>query len=875
MKFLLATSVSRKSLAVVLALISLGAPQALLAQQSNLQALANREIVRRQEDLVLAEKLLAQGDKAMADKEYEAAYVHYLDALDRIPGGAATEKMRADAVAKFSHAGIAYAEYLIANGRYADAEKVAKTILLPQYNPTCKPAVQLLANLEQPDYYNKTITPQFAATREDVTRLLYEAEGYYQSGRYDLAMKRYEQVLNKDPYNIAARKGMEQVNAEKSKYYGNAYNETRSRMLWLVEREWERPVRNIADGRRSTGSLRNDSGIRTTEAIIAKLNRIVIPKIDLRDTSVREAVEFLKQRSRELDTSTDVQADKRGVNIVLKTNPASAPVEIPGGAPADPAAPPPVVGGNADTKITLTLSNVPLIEALRYLTELAGLKYKIEPYAVSIVPLTEITEEMVTKEYRVPPGFIPATAAGATAATAPLPGGPVAGGMTETRLGGRISALDYLTSVGVPFPPESFAQYVPAGSRLIVRNTPSAIDLIDFLVDAAAGVQPTQVEIESKFLEITQNNLKELGFDWLLGPFSIGGGVYGSGGTVGYGNNTSPTSPQAADYPFVDSGVPVGASAVGQGGYPLTGGLRSGVGSNVRSAISANSLDALLSGIIPGSNFAAPGILGIAGVFSNPQFQVVIRALDQKKGVDLMSAPKVTTKSGRKAVVKIVRNFPYPTEFNPPEPPPPQTGNTGDIILTPGSIITTGVVTPSTPTAFETRDLGVTLEVEPVVGADGYTIDLNLSPEVVEFDGFVNYGSPILGAQYNPLTITIDTPVLTENVINQPIFSTRKVTTSVSIWDGQTVALGGLIREDVQKVQDKVPLLGDIPLAGRLFRTNVDQKIKRNLIIFVTARLMDAEGRPVRQEDETEEIVEPLGLPQNVPGPVFTSPNLK
>jgi general secretion pathway protein D len=81
-----------------------------------------------------------------------------------------------------------------------------------------------------------------------------------------------------------------------------------------------------------------------------------------------------------------------------------------------------------------------------------------------------------------------------------------------------------------------------------------------------------------------------------------------------------------------------------------------------------------------------------------------------------------------------------------------------------------------------------------------------------------------------------------------------------------------LIREDVQKTQDKVPLLGDIPIAGRLFRSNVDQKIKRNLLIFVTARLMDAEGRPVRQDDsDQEEIVEPLGLPADLPPPTFES----
>jgi general secretion pathway protein D len=167
--------------------------------------------------------------------------------------------------------------------------------------------------------------------------------------------------------------------------------------------------------------------------------------------------------------------------------------------------------------------------------------------------------------------------------------------------------------------------------------------------------------------------------------------------------------------------------------------------------------------------------------------------------------------------------------------------------------------------------------VEPQVGADNYTIDLSLSPEVVEFEGFVNYGSPVIGPTYNPALVLagipsgVSTYVITPNVINQPIFSVRKVTTSVSIWDGQTVALGGLIREDVQKVNDKVPILGDIPLAGRLFRSNVDQKIKKNLIVFVTARLMNAEGQPLLQQDDEEETVEPIGLPEDLPPPTITT----
>jgi general secretion pathway protein D len=271
----------------------------------------------------------------------------------------------------------------------------------------------------------------------------------------------------------------------------------------------------------------------------------------------------------------------------------------------------------------------------------------------------------------------------------------------------------------------------------------------------------------------------------------------------------------------------------------------------------------------------------------------MIRALNQKKGVDLMAAPKVTTKSGQKATITLSREFPYPQEFEPPQVP--QNSGGGSAVIGTSSQ-SDPIVTPSFPTDFTTRNLGVTLEVEPQIGPDGYTIDLNLSPEVVDFEGFINYGSPIyvpnrqfLGQELNQQfdsvgnvvgaqLLDVFTPttqrLLTENVINQPIFSTRKVTTNVSIWDGQTVVIGGLIREDVQKVSDKVPLLGDIPLAGVLFRSEVEQKIKRNLIIFTTARLMDAAGQLLRPEDDSdqEEVVEPLGLPPEIPLPARGNP---
>jgi len=841
----------------VLSIFSVCTP---MRAETDLVAISEREILKRQEEAKQAEQLIAIARRDLSDKNLEGAYSNYLQALQITRSGVATQKQRSALISEFSKTGIDYANWLISNGRYQDAENTAKTILSPEFNPTYKPAMQMLANLEQPGYYNRTTTPAFASKREEVKTLLSQAEGYYATGRNDLALKRYEQVLNLDPYSTAARNGMEMVNKQRKTYYESAYNETRSRMLWLTDRAWERSVRKMTPTGRDTdgSSFGTNTAAGSKDAINNKLNKIIIDKMDLEDASIREVVDFLKQKSRQLDNSTD-DPKKKGVNIVLKL--AS---QTPPNAPTDDQSaetPPAEAGVTEDTKISIALKNVPLIEAVRYLTELADLKYKIEPFAVSIIPLTENTEELVTKEYRVPPGFIPASA-GESVPSGPLPGGQAAGD-ANTRITGRRNATQYFTEQGVPFPTGAFAQYIASGSKLIVRNTQAAVDLIDTIVEGATGVAPTQVEIESKFVEISQNNLNELGFDWMLGPFSIGGGVYGDGGTRAGAQELS--SQYYANYPFGN----VGAN-------PLTAGNRNGIGTSYNSAITANSINALLGGIPQGTNVASPGVFGIAGVFTNPQFQMVIRALSQQKGVDLMSAPKVTTKSGIKATIKVIREFPYPTEFSPPQVPPPATSQQGAQAAV-GIVTTSGLVTPSSPSAFEKRDLGVSLEVEPQVGADNYTIDLSLSPEVVEFEGFVNYGSPINGPRYNPLQISISNPsgitpfVITPNIINQPIFSVRKVTTSVSIWDGQTVALGGLIREDVQKVNDKVPILGDMPLAGRLFRSNVDQKIKKNLIVFVTARLMNAEGQPLLQQDDEEEAVEPIGLPEDLPPPAITT----
>jgi general secretion pathway protein D len=860
---------------------------------------AEREIQRRQSAIPQGEAALVRGKTAMQAKNITLAHEEFKTAVRYLPDAVVSGKAHDEAVEGFCKTGVILAEARIAQADYAGAEAILSEILSSRYDPNCREAATLLAHLRQPGYFNKTMGPNFIAKVEEVKALLTEADGYYQSGRYDLAFKKYDQVLNLDPYNTAARRGQEKINNTKYKYGEEAYNETRSRQLWEVEKAWEEPVRKYGQtvGPVTDAFARNTSG---TARINNKLNSIIIPRVEFRDASVREAIDFLREQSVENDPAPE---GRRGVDIVLRMVPLGqvAPPPVPvapaAGAPPGaavtapaPAAPGagttpvtaapvvarPVVAAGAtsaaEARITITLNQIPLGEALRYIANQAGLKVKVEPYAVAIIPLSEQSNDLITKEYRVPPDFIGTTLTGTsllqrgayTTAKGTAPEGT--GKDTQESTGGtqlvaREGARELLEAQGVPFPPGASANFLPQTSRLIVRNTQDNLDLVDAIIEQLNLAIPKQVEIESKFVEITQNNLKELGFDWLLGPFKVGKeGAFGSGGTVGNGTLGS--------FPFNNTnGSPVGGPGTGipgdgTAGGPITSGNRSG---NI--AISANALDALL---FPGAGGVAPGIFGLAGVFTDPQFQVVIRALNQKKGVDLLSAPKVTTKSGQRAVIEIVREFRYPVTFTPPQVPSITGGGSGT------GNVTISVVTPTTPQTFETRNTGVTLEVEPVVGPDGITIDLNLVPQVVEFEGFINYGSPIFGINPNGGNETITDPItgivravfsptqilLTDNVINQPVFSTRKVTTNVSVWDGQTVVLGGLMREDVQKTEDKVPIIGDIPLVGRLFRTNVDQHIKRNLIIFVTARLVTPGGLPLNPAEEEEEGLQPPLLPE-------------
>src|SRR4029450_1763910 len=278
---------------------------------------AEREIQRRQSAIPQGEAALVRGKTAMQAKNITLAHEEFKTAVRYLPDSVVSGKAHDEAVEGFCKTGVILAEARIAQGDYAGAEAILSEILSNRYDPNCRAARELLAHLHQPGYFNKTMDAGFIAKVEEVKRLLTEADGYYNAGRYDLAFKRYDQVLALDPYNTAARRGQEKINNTKYKYGVEAYNETRSRQLWEVEKAWEEPVRQYG---RTVGPItdaftRDASG---TARITNKLNSIIIPRVEFRDATIREAIDFLREQAAENDPSPE---GKRGVDIVLRMTP--------------------------------------------------------------------------------------------------------------------------------------------------------------------------------------------------------------------------------------------------------------------------------------------------------------------------------------------------------------------------------------------------------------------------------------------------------------------------------------------------------------------------------------------------------------------------
>lgn len=552
-----------------------------------------------------------------------------------------------------------------------------------------------------------------------------------------------------------------------------------------------------------------------------KLERIVLPVVSFSGLEMSRVVETLAGAATEFDrTGIGV----RGVNIVL----------------LDPGAEVPAV--------TLTLRNLSLKQILGFVAAAAGCIWEIRSDVVVVRPADE-APDVETRFFPVSRATVlrmtgrstttdQSRASGDLLTGAPGPGSP-ASAMAPVESESR-ALRTFLQQAGVDFDRTAGSSFAFDGSQLVITQTPRNLERLGELLQRYRNVR--QVQIEAKFMEVQEGALEELGITWTAagGPrdrLGLPSGYKTGGGVNRSLNEAFSFSSNNRTLEITSAGS---TTLVNNGDGSQTPVTTPGVDLSLPTAPPV-----IPGGVGLGASGASIATLNTAA--GSLDINAVVRALSQTSGTELLSAPRLTVLSGNLATITVAQEFRYPQSYGEIQS---QVG-TGSV----NGGGSAGVsITSGTPREFATRNVGVELRVVPTVEEDDCSISLDLNPKVTEFEGFVEYGGP-------SVAISGGTTVTVPPGFYQPIFAVREVSTRVTIRDGATLVMGGLTREDVKKVKDKVPVLGSIPLLGRLFQSEGESTQKRNLLIFVTATLVDPGGLPTHSE--SAEIAADPALPDD------------
>lgn len=671
--------------------------------------------------------------------------------------------------------------------------------------------------------YNNSISdisPDYATRQNKIENLLEKGRRQYLYGDYQGARATFRQIETLDADNIQA-KAYQRLISEKLADRGRlTYLATREAMMDEVSKAWQRP-------QVYTGTTVDRGGARADSIIDKKLAEIIIPNVSFPAPGVTlaQAINTLSILSVEYDKSNDA---KKGVNIVL-------------------------FGDNASEAkpVVLTLRDLSLGQILDWVTQQAGFQYDIEKDTIVVrKAMDNSVASMDTLDFPLPTStvmrMIGFKAAVGESDDSGNPFGGGGGGAAAGAGDGKEEAIkNFLVKAGVEFGPGATVAF--DGSKLWVTNTRRNLDKVRNILLRYSETK--QVEIEAKFMEVNQGVLKELGFNWNVSRKNADGSYSTLFSTVG--RNTTGMISTYNNRTLADS-----ITSASAGSTPITI-LKpaNGETADVPNPYTVEPVVPLLPSTINMASGAAQAANTVLGVINGYDVSLIVNALEQRQGSDLLCAPKVTVISGSTASITVSQRMRYPESW-------------GDVQSNVGSSSTTvngensssaGVtITPGTPQDFTSVDVGVSMEVTPNVEEDD-SINLVLNPNVTEFEGFMEYGG-VAVAISSGTTVTVPSGFI------QPVFSVREVKTTVTVFDGATVVMGGLTREEVRTINDSVPILSDIPWIGRLFRSKGESRQKRNLLIFVTANRISPGGSVGREQFQD---MRPGSVYQN---PVIVSP---
>jgi type II secretory pathway component GspD/PulD (secretin) len=367
----------------------------------------------------------------------------------------------------------------------------------------------------------------------------------------------------------------------------------------------------------------------------------------------------------------------------------------------------------------------------------------------------------------------------------------------------------------------------PRTNSLVISDTPSRLTKLSPII-TQLDTATAQVAIEAKFIEVTDSDVRNLGINYgVLQGYNIGaapsgsvsrtrsqtfsdtanGGNGSSGSTTSTTNATQNTASNNAGNVANNGGTATTTSATGTTAA-LTNAVTAGLTASTTTAM--DFLTSLANNGDTNRDFSA--------VFTASQFSLVLSALNSVSSTKVISNPSLTTLNNKEATFNVGSEVPVPKySFN------AQTGN----------YVVDG---------FEYKPIGINLKVTPQVNSAGF-ITITVNPEVSQQTDSANFN----GAQI-------------------PVVATRKLSTQISLKSGNTMGIGGMLTSTETNSKSEIPLLGKIPLVGNLFKTKGKNASAVNLLIFITARTVNAEGALIEDTIDPRQTRATGLQPSDLPG---------
>ena len=646
------------------------------------------------------------------------------------------------------------------------------------------------------DVATDRLMPDRAREQYDIQVLLQQGRELADKGDFSKALRKFQEVLLIDPYNADALQNVLATNSKIEWIGTQRFAPTLRKMVSEVEWKFAIPITPDSDG--VTGSdLLVDGPVKQVEkeesALQKKLDSIIIPRIDFEDVTVATAVKNLRDQSRLHDP------ERLGVNIFLRRsdNSAAAQTNAAGTEPGMPPGMPPNPGAPAPD--AGQGNTVPSEE--RRIT-LGGTNRSLMDVIVHLCKRANMRYRVEKYAVILAPQDVALDEMETQifpveqSALASIPGGG----------DDRAALRKFFVENGVDFPIGSKIVYDTRISRLIVTNTVENLRAISKVISEVLDQQEPMVQVMVKFIEISQSDLKELAFNYQV---AINTNATPGGHTVVMPANSNELMRYYRD--TSGDSVPTARDPVAESTF---------------SYIWENSDGTRVTGSMFALNWA--------------------------DSADVLASPRVTTLPGQTAHIEMVTERFFPEDWETVDlkaSDSSSSSSSGGSNTTSSSWITTRA-DPQPKFESEPRKLGIVFDITPEVDRERRTITAPVVFPIQTFSGWM-----VFDARTQNSDGSSDSG--DSEYFKMPIFDRREINTMITVYDGDTVVLGGVAADTTSSILDKIPVLGDLPFVGRFFQSRYSHAEKSNLLVFLTCKLVKPDGTPFFPQEER-----PRGVPR-------------